>query len=662
VPGEADVPKFLSSLKAQILSAIVLLTVLFASSTLYSLHVIDQQHSDDALVQLAGRLQFNQQHLTVQAMRYKENAPRDYPSYYRDLRLYFQDLKKTRAELSEIIEAFAANDIDRTLTGEGMAMTPHLPERSHAVAQELAAAWAAFTERLDERIGPDPEEPRLEWAAEWIVEQHAKLEEISTRLLRTLESDVQARAAQANLFSRLMLAAALLVSIGIAAWFYRRVLAPLAAAVEGFRQVANGDFSYRVPVHQDNEIGWLAGSFNHLSVRLDALRKLLTRLEQGADLEGTLRTLSETLPALIPVDWIGVLVVGADGRIHLEKAFSDGRPEPLGRLAFEPDKTLLEECIRNREPLHIPDVREMASLSEAYVFLRRLAELGRRDAIFLPIGNAAGIQGVAVFASRFPNSYRTEHLALLRNLGVLVGVSLGRTIQLAENTRLANIGQFASAIVHEIRNPLATISLAFEHLKGVENLPAGAAKRVQLASNEVARLERLLADILLYAKPLSLDRSPQDLVELVAETAADQTEGDGGIEIDSAPCPLVPADRDRLRQVLINLIHNAQQASPPGTPVHIRCRSLGSGWVEIEIANQGEAIPAKDLQRVFEPFFTSKRGGTGLGLAIVQRIVGAHGGEIELKSDEQTGTRAIMRLPATTDAAPLPSQAAEGVD
>ena len=655
-------PRFLSSLKAQILFAIAVLTTLFASSTLYSLHVIDQQHADDALVQLAGQLQFNQQHLTVQAMRYKENAPRDYPSYYRDLRLYFQDLKKTRAELTQIIEAFASNHIDRALTGEGMAMTPHLPERSHAVARELGAAWAKFTERLDERIGPDPEEPRLEWAAEWIVAQHAELERLANRLTRTLESDVEARAARADLFSRLMLAAALLVSAGIAAWFYRRVLAPLAAAVEGFRQVANGDFSYRVPVQQDNEIGWLAGSFNHLSVRLDALRKLLTRLEQGADLEGTLRTLSETLPPLIPVDWIGVLVFGTDGRIHLEKAFSDGQPEPIGRLAFEPDRTLLEECIRNREPLHISDVREMSSLSEAYVFLRRLAELGRRDAIFLPIGNGPGIQGVAVFASRYPNSYRTEHLALLRNLGVLVGVSLGRTIQLVENTRLANIGQFASAIVHEIRSPLATINLAFEHLKGIEGLPPGAAKRVELASDEVARLERLLADILLYAKPLSLDRTPHDPVELVADTVAGQTEGDGGIEVESSPCPLMPADRDRLRQVLINLIHNAQQASPPGSPVRIRCHPLGSEWVEIEIANQGEPIPKKDLERVFEPFFTSKRGGTGLGLSIVQRIVSAHGGEIELKSDEAQGTRAILRLPVLTDAATSRPQAAEGAD
>lgn len=639
------VPRILQSLKLQISTAIASLTVLFAVSILYSLHVIDQQHSDDVLVQLAGRLQFNQQRLTVQAMRYQENAPRDYPSYFRDLRLYFEDQKKTRAEMNRIIEAFAANRFDSSLIGETMRMPPQLPERSQAVAQDLAAVWQDFLAKLDERIGPDREEPRLEWAAAWIVEQNATLEEISRRLLSTLEKDVSARAAAANLVNRLLLAAALVVAVGIAVWFYRRVLQPLSAAVEGFKQVANGDFSYRVAVSQDNEIGWLATAFNHLSGRMEALRRLLTGLEQGANLEETLHILSETLPPLIPVDWIGVLVLGPDGRIHLEKAFSDGKPDPLGKLNFEPDKTLLEECIRNREPLHIPDVREIATLSDNYVFLGQLSDLGRRDAIFLPIGSSATVQGVAVFASRFPNNYRPEHLALLRNLGVLVGVSLARTIQLAESTRLASIGQFASGIVHEIRNPLATINLALEHLKGLTNLPESARRRIELADNEIRRLEHLLTDILLYAKPLTLNRRALDISELIGDVIGAMAQDPTPIVFRPGYCPAVSADPDRIRQVFINLLSNAQQASPSGSSVQIRCQPIGGHQVEVEIQNGGEPIPEKTLMRVFEPFFTSKPGGTGLGLPIVQRIVDAHGGQIALESDAQNGTRARLRFP-----------------
>ena len=643
-------PRFLQSLKTQIIIAILLLTGLFAASAFYSMYVIDQQQSDDALLQFASTLQYKQQLLTIQAMQYKDNAPRDYPSYYRDLGLYFQDLKRTRSEMDALIQAFQENQFSNLISSSDMAMMPRLPPQSHAVAKTLGESWKTFSNWLDERIGDNEEEPRLEWAAEWISEQHPVLEGIAADLLQTLESELASRAERANTVNRLLLAFAIIVALGIALWFYWRVLEPMATAVNGFKKVANGDFSYQVPVTYDNEIGWLVNAFNRLSNRLETLRKLLTRLEQGGDLDSTLEILSETLPNLMPVDWIGMLVIGVDGKIHLEKAFSDGKPDPIGQHSFEADSTLLIECIDSRKPLHIADVLEMSRMSDSYVFLRRLGELGRRDAIFLPIGTENTAQGVAVFASRFPNSYRTEHLELLRNLGVLIGVSLGRTLQLVESERLANIGQFASSIVHEIRNPLATISLAMDHVRGLEDLPASATKRMLLASDELSRLERLLSDILLYAKPLVLDRSLQDIAELIAVTVAAELSDSERFDIETTPCPLTPIDRDRIRQVLINLIRNAEQASPPDMPIRIQCQPEDKDWVRIEIQNSGEPIPEATLARVFEPFFTSKTTGTGLGLPIVQRIVTAHGGEVILDSDAQNGTRVIVRLPAKSPA------------
>lgn len=643
-------PNFLRTLKFQIAFAITLLTLLFISATLYSLHVIDLQHSNNVLVRLAGQLQFNQQHLTVQAMRYHENAPRDYPSYYRDLRLYFVDLKKTRMQLDQLIEAFAGNRFDTVLDERRMAMPPRLPPSSHMIAQSLAAEWRLFTDKLDERIGPDSEEPRLEWAADWISQNNTRLEQANERLFSTLRADVNRRAQRANRVHRILLGMALLVSVLTMLWFYRSVLAPLSGAVQGFQKVANGDFSHRVNIEHNNEIGSLVESFNHLSGRLDALRRLLTDLEQGADLDGTLRTVSRSLPSLIPVDWIGVLVLGPEGRFHLEKAFSDGAPQPIGRLSFDPENTLLEECINNREPLHVADVKGMAHLSDAYVFLNELAGFGRRDAVFLPLGSGQ-VHGVAVFASRYPNNFRTEHLALLRNLGVLLGVSLGRTIQLTENSRLASIGQFASGIVHEIRTPLTTINLALEHCRQLDDLPESARKRIDLAAAESARLERLLGEILLYAKPLQLQRVPVDMVDVVADTIAHQARSDDIFEIISKPCPLVAADRDRIRQVLLNLIHNAQQAAPQGSPIRVNCAPQEDGWIQVELHNEGEPIPPRVLERIYQPFVTTKGGGTGLGMAIVRRMVDAHGGTIEIRSDAVDGTLVTLRLPAQpTDA------------
>lgn len=580
-------------------------------------------------------------------MRYHENAPTDDSDYARDLGLYFQDLKGTRQDLSQLINAFAGNDFDPAVTGDLKAMGPQLSERAQAVAVRLHNEWQAFLSGLDARIGDDPTMPQLETAAHWIDANHSPLEATGEDLFNTLRADVARRATQASTVNRLLLGAALIVALATGLWFYRRVLIPLNLAVMGFRQVANGDFSHRVPIVNDDEIGWLTSTFNGLSGRLDALRKLLTGLERGANLEETVHILSTTLPGLIPVDWIGVLLIGPDGDFRLAKAYSDGKPDNIGNLQFVPDHTLLEECLNSQQHLHIPDVTGVAHLSKHYVFLKRLSDLGRRDAVFLPIGTGK-ISGVAVFASRYPNNFRPEHLELVNNLGGLLGVSLGRSIQLSESSRLASIGEFASGVVHEIRNPLATIALAFEHLDTVDGLAQGTRKRIRLAGQELTRLERLLSDILLYAKPLKLSLQTGDLPALVREVAVSVGDGKVSPMLDCDGCRPVAMDHDRMRQVIINLINNAVQASPADGSVGVACKDRDDGYVEMTVTNRGEPIEPRVLERIFDPFVTTKRQGTGLGLPIVQRIIDAHGGRIEIRSDAATGTRAVVRIPVAT--------------
>jgi len=638
------VPPLLRSLKAQIVMAITVLTLLFATAAFYSLLVIDQQRADARLLRVAARLAYEQQHLAMQSMRYAENAPRDFASYDRDLQFFYDDLMHSRSTLDRIITALSENRFDDLPETADLAEMCVMPEAAQDAARRLEARWRGFSEELDERIGEDPAAPRLEWAAQTIVANNPDFEQLTSALTAQLDRELTERADRARTVNRLLLGAAILVALGIALWFYWNVLRRLSRAVRGFRIVANGDFSHRVPVEADNEIGWLVDAFNQLGDRLDTLRLLLTRLEQGADLETTLRTLSETLPQLMPVDWIGVLVVGIDGRIHLQLAFSDGEPDPIGQHSFTADHTLLEECLRTGQPLHIADVAQLSQLSEHYVFLRRLLERGRRDAIFLPVEGSGGLQGVAVFASRFPNSYRNDHLELLRNLGVLIGVSLARTLQLVESQRLASIGQFASGIVHEIRNPLATISLALEHLGRMSDLPDSSQKRIDLATDEVARLERLLSDILLYAKPLLLDRRDSDLPELIQDVVATQIDDRSRLALELQACPPLSLDRDRITQVLLNLLHNAMQATPSG-PVTLRCGPRDNAWVRFSINNGGRPISAQQKERLFEPFFTTKPQGTGLGLPIVRRLVEAHGGGIGVTSDESSGTTVTVSLP-----------------
>ena len=639
----------LHTLKFQILLALALLVGLFTGTILYSLQLLEQQRNDDLMLRLAGQLQLTQQHLTMQAMNYKDNAPRDYPTYFRDVRLYYRDLLASRERLGRIIGAFASGRFQDDLDSRAMQAEPYLDNTTREAARNLQATWERFDQTLQDKLGENRDEPRLEWAAEWVLEQNRELEQGTTRLLRSLEHGVDQRTRRATLFGRLAMASALLTSGLVFAWFYLRVLRPLQRTANGFDRAATGDFSRLMTVSSRDEIGQMIHSFNQLSGRLDALLNLITRLQETHTLDETLAAISDTLPGLVPLDWVGILIQGPDGRMHLEQAFADGQPAQIAKQSFELGGTLLEECLQTGAPLHIADVPETSALDSRYKFLSFLQAHGRHEAVFMPVGGNGPV-GVAAFASRHPNTYRQQHLELLYNLSHLFSVSFGRTVTLLESTRLATIGQFASGIVHEIRNPLATINLALDHFLGLADLPANARRRADLASRETARLSRLLDDILLYAKPMQLNLGPHALADLIRDMENTELLENANVELAYDTLSALPAlvmDPDRVRQVLLNLLSNAIEANgddPRGVRLSGHTEDIGE-MVTLEISNGGKTLEPEKLERLFEPFYTSKSSGTGLGLPIVKRIIGAHGGEVHITSSEAHGTRVTLSFP-----------------
>jgi len=215
--------------------------------------------------------------------------------------------------------------------------------------------------------------------------------------------------------------------------------------------------------------------------------------------------------------------------------------------------------------------------------------------------------------------------------------------------RLAEIGELAAMIVHEVRNPLTTVLMGLESFRQLQ-LSARDQQRLNLALEEADRLQRLLNEILQYARCQTLQTSPldvnalmQDLLDSVRTQpwAANRT-----IEFLPASAPVyILGDRDKLKQVLINLTDNACEASPEGGQV--RCSIVPCEHrVCLHIYNGGAPIPADVLPRLTQPFFTTKSTGNGLGLAIVKRIVEAHQGELIIESSAAIGgTRVSVILP-----------------
>lgn len=220
--------------------------------------------------------------------------------------------------------------------------------------------------------------------------------------------------------------------------------------------------------------------------------------------------------------------------------------------------------------------------------------------------------------------------------------------ELARKNRLADLGQMASHVAHEVRNSLVPLtlylSLLRRRLHGVDDTQAILDK----IDAGFSALETIVNDLLQFTSHRDPVRRALDLDVLVREIRDDlapQLTAQGiRTEIDIPPGLEIDADRDMLRRAVLNLVLNAVDAMPHGGELVIT-GTAGSGAIELEIADSGPGISRRDARRLFEPFFTTKQGGTGLGLAIVERIVAMHAGHVSVCNCPQGGAAFTIRIP-----------------
>jgi len=222
--------------------------------------------------------------------------------------------------------------------------------------------------------------------------------------------------------------------------------------------------------------------------------------------------------------------------------------------------------------------------------------------------------------------------------------------KLVEESKLAAVGRFSSAIAHEIRNPVAMISSALATAAQREAGSAENREMYEIATKESARLERLTTEFLTYARPRPPSKTLSDVatsVGYIAEicgprAAANQVE----VRCDCSDGLWAEVDSGQLQQALLNLAMNAVEASLPGGSVAMRGRREGA-HVLIEIENGNGPIPGPAVNCIFEPFFTTKPSGTGLGMAIARNIAIAHGGDVVLTRNDSEMIRFAVTLPGS---------------
>lgn len=222
--------------------------------------------------------------------------------------------------------------------------------------------------------------------------------------------------------------------------------------------------------------------------------------------------------------------------------------------------------------------------------------------------------------------------------------------KLRRSEKLSTLGEMAAVLAHEIRNPLGSIRGTAEILR--DDYKPGDPKHefIEIQIKETERLNRVVEDFLQMARPQPADIRPcavqEELETIVTLINNDARERKIKLVLQPPAVPVtINADGEKLRQAFLNVIINALQATPAGGSVIIVTSVYQTALCEIQFRDTGAGIDAETMERIWEPFFTTKPDGTGLGMAITKKIIESHGGTMMVESDVGHGTTVTVRLP-----------------
>lgn len=349
------------------------------------------------------------------------------------------------------------------------------------------------------------------------------------------------------------------------------------------------------------------------------------------------------------------------------------KEEILGKISsYPPDPTRpvgVDAVIRKGEPELVPHVSVawLRAASRDDEHFEALRELDPKSLIIVPLQARGQTFGAMVLGSAQPGRFTPADLELAGELARRAALAMNNARLYQDARHATHIrDQVLRIVAHDLRNPLNTISLSAGLL--LESLPEQLAKeRDQLAliQRSVDRANRLIRDLLdvarIEARGIAVDRAPHDAAALVREAAElhRPLAEEKGLQLEvhlPEDLPAVYVDRDRVLQVLGNLLGNAIEFTPRGGRITVRAERL-DGQVRCSVSDTGPGIPEDQLPHIFEPFWqaTKRTGeGAGLGLTIARAIIQAHGGQIWAESKPGAGTTFYFTLP-TTDATGRPS-------
>ena len=419
----------------------------------------------------------------------------------------------------------------------------------------------------------------------------------------------------------------------IGLYLARRITEPIQTLLQGTREISSGNLDYRVEAQAGDELGILVESFNRMTAELKAGKETIER--RNVELSASNRELmerrlySETLLNSVTV---GVLSCDKEGRVTTVNRAA------LRLLDLERQAGRIGKPLPDLLP---PEGRESIEELMAEVF----SGGGQSAARSLELSMGGRTCTLAASAT----SLRDE-----------AGEPLGAILVLEDLTdlmraqKIAAWREVARRLAHEIKNPLTPIQLSAERIRkkyaeNATNLDDIVEEGTASIVREVATLKNLVDEFTRFARLPAPNPVAARLQDVIAASLSLYNGVHTKVtikEVCDPDLPRVLLDPDQMKRVLVNLLDNAVEAMGGQGTVTIEARRDASGTVRLEVADDGPGIREEDRDRLFLPYFSTKKKGTGLGLAIVHRIVSDHRGRIRVEDNSPRGARFVIELPA----------------
>ncbi len=553
------------------------------------------------------------------------------------------------------LESIDISNEDRTILGD----TYGRLEKLRALSVQFDDSLLEVTTSIDIEMGIPADESRVNHHRRIAKNLTNKLQALKRSLKTIITTKMLAMEQENNSAIGVILWLSIIaVLIGLlVTTLSLRALRPIRRLAEGARRISRGDFSGRVDVSTGDEFGFLAQEFNHMVASLSRWEGEQARHQQkmaavnrklkqtGIDLE-LMRLYNENIIQSIPA---GILVADPHGEITTINPTAQSLwqldPEAtvgskLSELSIAPALAQLtaswEKVLRNREQMLFESVEFSWSPGPESSYTRTVLV----DLYVSPLMNAEGnVQGVLLVGEDVSEKVRTKQA-------------------LIQSERLATIGRMSAMVAHEIRNPLSSIGLNAELLEEeIRSVPEQDSTEplalLQAISREVERLTEVTEEYLKFARLPKPHLLPSDINDILANLLRFvQAELDGaGIELKEQLAPDLPsvsADQDQLRQAFLNLLRNSSESMPTGGVLTVATESV-PGRIRVRFSDTGAGIDNACIERIFDPFFSTREGGTGLGLSLTQQIISEHGGSIACASEPDQGTSFVVEIPLTDE-------------